>query len=55
MELATSKLLDRTAPRHRGNGERQLAHNIFMQVTWSLLAVALLGQLFLLIWLDVVS
>ncbi len=55
MELAHRALLDRTAPARRVNGERQLAHNIFMQVTWSLLAAALLGQLFLLIWLDVMS
>ena len=55
MELAHRALLDRTAPALRVNGERQLAHNIFMQVTWSLLAAALLGQLFLLIWLDVMS
>jgi hypothetical protein len=55
MEPATRALLDRTEPRRRGNGERQLAHNILMQVTWSLLAAALLGQLFLLGWLDVMS
>jgi hypothetical protein len=55
MEPATRDLLTRTAPPHRPNGERKLAHNPFMQVTWGLLAVAALGQLFLLVWLDVMS
>ena len=49
------ELLARTEPPRRPNGERKLAHNIFMQVTWGLLGVAALGQLFLLIWLDVMS
>lgn len=48
-------MLARTAPPHRLNGERKLAHNVFMQVTWGLLGVAAVGQLFLLIWLDVMS
>lgn len=55
MDPATRDLQARTAPPLRANGERRLAHNIFMQVTWGLLAVAALGQLFLLIWLDVMS
>jgi hypothetical protein len=55
MDPTTRDLLARTAPPLRANGERRLAHNIFMQVTWGLLAVAALGQLFLLIWLDVMS
>jgi hypothetical protein len=49
------ELLARTEPTRRINGERKLAHNIFMQVTWGLLGVAALVQLFLLIWLDVMS
>lgn len=49
------ELLARTEPPRRPNGERKLAHNIFMQVTWGLLGAAALGQLFLLIWLDVMS
>lgn len=49
------ELLARTEPPRRPNGERKLAHNIFMQVTWGLLGVAALGQLFLLVWLDVMS
>lgn len=49
------ELLARTEPPHRRNGERKLAHNIFMQVTWGLLGAAALGQLFLLVWLDVMS
>jgi hypothetical protein len=49
------EILVRTEPLHRPNGERKLAHNIFMQVTWALLGVAALVQLFLLVWLDVMS
>lgn len=55
MEPANQELLARTQPPLRPNGERKLAHNIFMQFTWGLLAVAALGQLFLLVWLDVMS
>ena len=55
MEPAPADLLARTDPSRRSNGERKLAHNIFMQVTWGLLGVAALGQLFLLVWLDVMS
>ena len=55
MDLADRELLARTAPPHRPNGERKLAHDIFMQVTWGLLVVAALGELFLLVWLDVMS
>ena len=55
MDQPTRDLLARTAPTHRANGERKLAHNVFMQATWGLLGVAALGQLFLLVWLDVMS
>jgi hypothetical protein len=55
MDPATQQLLARTAPPHRPNGERKLAHNVFMQVTWALLGAAALAQLFLLVWLDVMS
>ncbi len=55
MDQATRDLLTRTEPPLRLNGERKLAHNVFMQVTWGLLGVAALGQLFLLVWLDVMS
>ncbi len=55
MDLASRQLLSRTEPPRRLNGERKLAHNILMQVTWGLLAAAVLGQLFLLVWLDVMS
>jgi hypothetical protein len=55
MEPVTPDLLVRTESPRRPNGERKLAHNVFMQVTWGLLAVAALGQLFLLVWLDVTS
>ena len=49
------ELLARTEPPRRANGERKLAHNVFMQLTWGLLAAAALAQLFLLVWLDVMS
>jgi hypothetical protein len=55
MDPAIRDLLARTAPPHRSNGERKLAHNVFMQATWALLGVAAVGQLFLLVWLDVMS
>ena len=55
MEPATTSLLDRTTQARYPNGERKLARNGFMQVTWGLLAVMALGQLFLLVWLDVMS
>lgn len=55
MEPATSSLLDQTSQPRYPNGERKLARNAFMQVTWGLLALTALGQLFLLVWLDVMS
>jgi hypothetical protein len=55
MDQATRELLAQTESPRRANGERKLAHNIFMQLTWGLLGVAALAQLFLLVWLDVLS
>ena len=55
MDEATRELLTRTELRRRANGERKLAHNVFMQLTWGLLGVAALMQLFLLVWLDVMT
>jgi hypothetical protein len=55
MDQLTHDLLLRTELPRRANGERKLAHNIFMQLTWGLLGVAALTQLFLLVWLDVWS
>lgn len=55
MDQAAQTLLARTETPRRANGERKLAHNPFMQMTWGLLAVAALTQLFLLVWLDVMS
>ncbi len=55
MDPAAQELLARTEPPLRPNRERKLAHNVFMQVTWGLLGAAALGQLFLLVWLDVMS
>jgi hypothetical protein len=49
------ELLARTEPPRRPNGERKLAHNVFMQLTWVLLGAAALAQLFLLVWLDLLS
>lgn len=48
-------ILARTEPPRRPNGERKLAHNVFMQATWALLVAAALVQLSLLVWLDVMS
>ncbi len=55
MDQVIRNLLVRTEPTRRANGERKLAHNIFMQLTWGLLGVAALAQIFLLVWLDVMS
>ena len=55
MDQASRELLNRTDSPRRANGERKLAHNVFMQLTWGLLGVAALTQLFLLVWLDVTS
>lgn len=49
------ELLARTTPELRATGERKLAHDFFMQATWAMLGVAALVQLFLLVWLDVMS
>jgi len=55
MNEASRELLARTESPRRANGERKLAHNYFMQLTWGLLGAAALAQLFLLVWLDVTS
>ncbi len=55
MESSTSDLLERTAQPRYPNGQRKLARNGFMQTTWGLLALTALGQLFLLVWLDLMS
>ena len=54
MESGSPTLLDRTAQPRYPNGERKLARNAFMQVTWGLLGLTALAQLFLLVWLDVI-
>ena len=43
MDQATRDLLTRTAPSQRANGERKLAQNVFMQLTWGLLGAAALA------------
>lgn len=53
MESSTPTLLARTGQPRYPNGERKLARNAFMQVTWGLLALTAIGQLLLLVWLDV--
>jgi hypothetical protein len=53
MESPAPTLLSRTAQPRYANGERKLARNGFMQTTWALLALTAVGQLFLLVWLDV--
>jgi hypothetical protein len=52
---ATPALLARTPQPRYPNGERKLARNTFTQVTWGLLALTALAQLFLLVWLDLLS
>lgn len=53
MDSPTPALLERTAQPRYLNGERKLARNVFMQMTWGLLAVAAVAQLLLLVWLDI--
>lgn len=52
---AIHELLVRTEPPRRPNGERKLAHDYLFQVMWVLVVAAGLVQLFLLVWLDVMS
>lgn len=53
MESPTPTLLARTAQPRYPNGERKLARNAFMQVTWGLLALTAIAQLLLLLALDI--
>ena len=55
MEPSTPALLERTSQPRYPNGERNLAQTVFMQTPWSLLALTALGQLLLLVWLDLMS
>ena len=52
MEPSSADLLTRTAQPRYPNRERKLARNAFMQVTWGLLALTAIAQLFLMIWMD---
>lgn len=52
MDSASRALLDRTAQPRYPNGERKLARDPFMQLTWGFLGVAALAQLILLLALD---
>jgi hypothetical protein len=55
VDQASRDLLQRTEQPRYSNGERKLARDLFMQVTWALLGVAALVQLVLLLALDVMS
>jgi len=55
MEPTSPALLERTTQPRYPNGQRKLARNAFMQTTWALLALSALGQLLLLVWLDLLS
>ena len=55
MESSTREIFERTPQPRYANGERKLARDPFMQLTWVLLGVAALGQLILWFWLDVMS
>jgi len=52
MEPAAPDLLQRTVQPRYANRERKLARNVFMQVTWALLGLTAVVQLFLMLWLD---
>lgn len=53
MDSPTPALLQRTAQPRYANGERKLARNAFMQVTWGLLVLTAITQLLLLVCLDI--
>ena len=54
MESGTPTWVERTTQPRYANGERKLARNVVLQVTWGLLGLTAVTQLFLLVWLDVV-
>lgn len=53
MSSPAPALLERTVQPRYPNGERKLARNVFMQLTWGLLGLAAVVQLLLLVWLDI--
>jgi hypothetical protein len=55
MQSSPPDLLTSTAQPRYPNGQRKLAHNVFMQTTWGLLALTALAQVFLLVWMDLMS
>lgn len=55
MAAPTSDIVARTPQPRYPNGERKLSRDPFTQATWALLGVAALGQLLILVWLDVMS
>jgi len=52
MEPASPDLLERTVQPRYPNRERKLARNVFMQVTWVLLALTAVAQIILMLSLD---
>ena len=52
MSASPDSLIERTVQPRYANGERKLARNVFMQVTWGLLLLAAITQLLLLVSLD---
>jgi len=55
MTPAVPDLLERTVQPRYPNRERKLARNPFMQATWGLLILAGVAEVFLLMWLDLLS
>lgn len=55
MKPEIRELLERTRQPSYPNGERKLARDPFMQMTWGLLGLATLAQLGLLVWLELWS
>lgn len=53
MAAAQTDLLERTVQPRYPNRERKLARNLFMQITWALLVLTAVVQLFLLLWMDI--
>lgn len=53
MASPSPALLERTAQPRYANGERKLARNAFMQVTWGLLTLTAIAQILLLVALDI--
>jgi hypothetical protein len=55
MPSTAPEIIARTPQPRYPNGERKLSRDLFTQVTWGLLGLAAMGQLLILVWLDVMS